>query len=176
SRSRASSSRLHLDPPCRHRARRPLSRQSFPFLIFLLFDQSSDYPIGECGTFGQVYRLSSVKPLLVLIALLLTACGAAQGGPPSHGGRVQDQVSLIDSSAARTLPSISQAASRNPSSAHNREQSSGSAAVHSRGRPTCSSLNTVRRRWPAQRRNRSAPMAAETPPLWSTGSHRLISS
>jgi hypothetical protein len=36
-----------------------------------------------------------VKPLLVLIALLLTACGTVQG-PQSHGGPVQDQVSLID--------------------------------------------------------------------------------
>jgi hypothetical protein len=41
------------------------------------------------------YRLSHVKRLLVLIALLLTACGAVQG-PQSHGGPVQDQVSLID--------------------------------------------------------------------------------
>jgi hypothetical protein len=36
-----------------------------------------------------------VKRLLIVVALLLTACGAAQG-PPSHGGPVQDQVSLID--------------------------------------------------------------------------------
>jgi hypothetical protein len=41
------------------------------------------------------YRLSTVKRLLVLIALLLTACGTVQG-PQSHGGPVQDQVSLID--------------------------------------------------------------------------------
>ena len=43
----------------------------------------------------QAYRLSTVKRLLVLIALLLTACGTVQG-PQSHGGPVQDQVSLID--------------------------------------------------------------------------------
>jgi hypothetical protein len=36
-----------------------------------------------------------MKPLLVLIAVLLTACGTTQG-PQSHGGPVQDQVSLID--------------------------------------------------------------------------------
>jgi len=36
-----------------------------------------------------------VKDLLVLIALLLTACGTVQG-PQSYGGPVQDQVSLID--------------------------------------------------------------------------------
>jgi hypothetical protein len=36
-----------------------------------------------------------VKRFLVLIALLLTACGSVQG-PQSHGGPVQDQVSLID--------------------------------------------------------------------------------
>jgi hypothetical protein len=34
-----------------------------------------------------------VKRLLVLIGLLLTACGTV---PQSHGGPVQDQVSLID--------------------------------------------------------------------------------
>ncbi len=34
-----------------------------------------------------------VKRLLVIIGLLLTACGTA---PQSHGGPVQDQVSLID--------------------------------------------------------------------------------
>jgi hypothetical protein len=34
-----------------------------------------------------------VKRLLLLIALLLTACGTV---PQSHGGPVQDQVSLID--------------------------------------------------------------------------------
>lgn len=36
-----------------------------------------------------------MKRLLLLIALLLTACGTVQG-PQSHGGPVQDQVSLID--------------------------------------------------------------------------------
>jgi len=36
-----------------------------------------------------------VKRLLVLTALVLTACGTVQG-PQSHGGPVQDQVSLID--------------------------------------------------------------------------------
>jgi hypothetical protein len=36
-----------------------------------------------------------MKPLLVLIAVLLTACGTTQG-PQSHGGPVKDQVSLID--------------------------------------------------------------------------------
>ncbi len=39
--------------------------------------------------------LRSMKRLLLLIALLLTACGTVQG-PQSHGGPVQDQVSLID--------------------------------------------------------------------------------
>jgi hypothetical protein len=34
-----------------------------------------------------------VKRLLILIGLLLTACGSV---PQSHGGPVQDQVSLID--------------------------------------------------------------------------------
>jgi hypothetical protein len=34
-----------------------------------------------------------VKRLLVIVGLLLTACGTA---PQSHGGPVQDQVSLID--------------------------------------------------------------------------------
>jgi hypothetical protein len=47
------------------------------------------------GTFSKNDRLSSVKRLLVLIALLLTACGTVHG-PQSHGGPVQDQVSLID--------------------------------------------------------------------------------
>lgn len=45
--------------------------------------------------FQRLRRLSNVKRLLVLIALVLTACGTAQG-PQSHGGPVQDQVSLID--------------------------------------------------------------------------------
>jgi hypothetical protein len=36
-----------------------------------------------------------MKPLLLLIAVLLTACATTQG-PQSHGGPVQDQVSLID--------------------------------------------------------------------------------
>ena len=36
-----------------------------------------------------------MKRLFVLIALLLSACGTVQG-PQSHGGPVQDQVSLID--------------------------------------------------------------------------------
>jgi hypothetical protein len=44
----------------------------------------------------QAYRPSTVKRLLLLIALLLTACGTVQGPPQSHGGPVQDQVSLID--------------------------------------------------------------------------------
>ena len=44
-----------------------------------------------------------MKPLLVLIALLLTACGAVQGGPPSHGGPVQDQVSLIDTLRSKNV-------------------------------------------------------------------------
>jgi hypothetical protein len=35
----------------------------------------------------------SVKRLLVLVGFLLTACGSV---PQSHGGPVQDQVSLID--------------------------------------------------------------------------------
>jgi hypothetical protein len=43
----------------------------------------------------RAYRLSTVNRLLVVIALLLSACGTVQG-PQSHGGPVQDQVSLID--------------------------------------------------------------------------------
>src|ERR1700693_3198944 len=37
--------------------------------------------------------LGNVKRLLLLVGLLLTACGTV---PQSHGGPVQDQVSLID--------------------------------------------------------------------------------
>jgi hypothetical protein len=40
--------------------------------------------------------------VLVLIALLLTACGTVQG-PQSHGGPVQDQVSLIDALRGKNL-------------------------------------------------------------------------
>jgi hypothetical protein len=40
--------------------------------------------------------------VLVLIALLLTACGTVQG-PQSHGGPVQDQVSLIDALRSKNL-------------------------------------------------------------------------
>jgi hypothetical protein len=43
-----------------------------------------------------------VQRLLVLIALLLTACGTVQG-PQSHGGPVQDQVSLIDALRSKNL-------------------------------------------------------------------------
>jgi hypothetical protein len=43
-----------------------------------------------------------VKRLLVFIALLLTACGAVPG-PQSHGGPVQDQVSLIDAVRAKNV-------------------------------------------------------------------------
>jgi len=43
-----------------------------------------------------------VKRFLVLIALLLTACGTVQG-PQSHGGPVQDQVSLIDALRSKNL-------------------------------------------------------------------------
>jgi hypothetical protein len=43
-----------------------------------------------------------VQRLLVLIALLLTACGTVQG-PQSHGGPVQDQVSLIDALRGKNL-------------------------------------------------------------------------
>lgn len=39
--------------------------------------------------------LRDMKRLLLLIAVVLTACGTVQG-PQSHGGPVQDQVSLID--------------------------------------------------------------------------------
>lgn len=45
--------------------------------------------------FRQSPRLIGMKRLVMLIALLLAACGTAQG-PQSHGGPVQDQVSLID--------------------------------------------------------------------------------
>jgi hypothetical protein len=43
-----------------------------------------------------------VQRLLVLIALVLTACGTVQG-PQSHGGPVQDQVSLIDALRSKNL-------------------------------------------------------------------------
>ena len=43
-----------------------------------------------------------MKRLLVVIALLLTACGTVQG-PQSHGGPVQDQVSLIDALRAKNV-------------------------------------------------------------------------
>ena len=43
-----------------------------------------------------------MKRLLVLIALLLTACGTSQG-PQSHGGPVQDQVSLIDALRSKNV-------------------------------------------------------------------------
>jgi hypothetical protein len=54
------------------------------------------------GTFWLSDRLSSVKRLFVLIALLLTACGTVEG-PQSHGGPVQDQVSLIDALRAKNV-------------------------------------------------------------------------
>ena len=54
------------------------------------------------GTFWQTSRLGNVKRFLVLIALLLTACGTVQG-PQSHGGPVQDQVSLIDALRSKNL-------------------------------------------------------------------------
>jgi hypothetical protein len=44
----------------------------------------------------------SMKGLLVLIAVLLTACGTTQG-PQSHGGPVQDQVSLIDTLRSKNV-------------------------------------------------------------------------
>jgi hypothetical protein len=40
--------------------------------------------------------------LLVLMALLLTACGTVQG-PQSHGGPIQDQVSLIDALRGKSV-------------------------------------------------------------------------
>lgn len=43
-----------------------------------------------------------MKRLLVLVALLLTACGTVQG-PQSHGGPVQDQVSLIDALRSKNM-------------------------------------------------------------------------
>lgn|SRR2546429_1182156 len=48
----------------------------------------------------------SMKRLLVLIALLLTGCGTAQG-PQSHNGPVQDQVSLIDALRKSVVVDIS---------------------------------------------------------------------
>ena len=47
--------------------------------------------------------MTKVKRVLVLIALLLTACGTAQGAPHSHGGPVQDQVSLIDALRSKNV-------------------------------------------------------------------------
>ena len=52
--------------------------------------------------YWQAYRLGNVKLLFVLIALLLTACGTVQG-PQSHGGPVQDQVSLIDALRSKNV-------------------------------------------------------------------------
>ena len=46
--------------------------------------------------------MKRVKRLLVLTALLLTACGTVQG-PQSHGGPVQDQVSLIDALRGKSV-------------------------------------------------------------------------
>jgi hypothetical protein len=43
-----------------------------------------------------------MKRLLVLVVLLLTACGTVQG-PQSHGGPVQDQVSLIDALRSKNV-------------------------------------------------------------------------
>jgi hypothetical protein len=43
-----------------------------------------------------------MERLLVLVALLLTACGTVQG-PQSHGGPVQDQVSLIDALRSKNV-------------------------------------------------------------------------
>ena len=43
-----------------------------------------------------------MKPLLLLIAILLTACGTTQG-PQSHGGPVRDQVSLIDTLRGKSV-------------------------------------------------------------------------
>jgi hypothetical protein len=48
--------------------------------------------------------VKNVKRLLVLIALLLTACGTV---PQSHGGPVQDQVSLIDTLRKSEIVDIS---------------------------------------------------------------------
>src|SRR6266480_539913 len=48
----------------------------------------------------------NMKGLLVLIALLLTACGTVQG-PQSHRGTVQDQVSLIDALRKSVVVDIS---------------------------------------------------------------------
>lgn len=44
--------------------------------------------------------MKKVKRLPLLIALLLTACGTV---PQSHGGPVQDQVSLIDALRSKNL-------------------------------------------------------------------------
>jgi hypothetical protein len=43
-----------------------------------------------------------MKLPLVLIAVLLTACGTTQG-PQSHGGPVKDQVSLIDTLRGKNI-------------------------------------------------------------------------
>lgn len=47
--------------------------------------------------------MTKVKRLLVLVALLLTACGTLQGGPQSHGGPVNDQVTLIDALRGKSV-------------------------------------------------------------------------
>ncbi len=48
----------------------------------------------------------SMKRWLVLIALLLTACGTVQG-PQSHSGPVRDQVSLVDALRKSVVVDIS---------------------------------------------------------------------
>src|SRR5438093_3403048 len=52
------------------------------------------------GTFVWDVRPKAVKVLLVGFALFLAACGQ---GAQSHGGPVQDQVSLIDALRAKNL-------------------------------------------------------------------------
>lgn len=50
----------------------------------------------------RIGRLGNMKRLLVLVVLLLAACGTVQG-PQSHGGPVQDQVSLIDALRSKNV-------------------------------------------------------------------------
>src|SRR5713101_3569315 len=97
-----------------------------------------------------------VKRLLVIIGLLLTACGTA---PQSHGGPVQDQVSLIDALRKSVTVDISGTVAQ--PFLHPQSGTTVRLAVRpSPPQPTYSSLNTPPPRTPRLMRIRSEPMAA----------------
>jgi hypothetical protein len=66
------------------------------------FQEKFRHPASCRELFWRSLVMRKVKRLLVLIALLLTACGTVQG-PQSHGGPVQDQVSLIDALRSKNV-------------------------------------------------------------------------